>query len=201
VKLDVPATALVLVDFTNGLLGIDMHPYTGSEVLASAVRLADEFRASGGLVVLTANALNGPPAGPYQRSAPPPLVFDRDLSALAGVTKIENWSDLPAGLGPRPGDHFIRKTSWSAFYATDLDFQLRRRGITTLVLGGIATNFGAEGTGRDARALGYNVIFAADAMRAITAEEHAHALRWTLPMIGRVTETASLLDTLRRERG
>jgi nicotinamidase-related amidase len=196
-KLDLPTTALVLVDFTNGLLGIDMHPHSGKEVLSNATQLADEFRAREGFVVLTANALNGPVSGQYQQSAPPPPVFDRDMSPLAGMVRIENWSDLPAELGPRPGDHIIRKAVWSAFHGTDLDFQLRRRGITTLLLAGIATNFGAEGTGRDARALGYSVIFLEDAMRAITVEEHAHACRWTLPMIGRVRSTAEILEAMR----
>jgi nicotinamidase-related amidase len=54
----------------------------------------------------------------------------------------------------------VTKRQWGAFYATDLDQQLRRRGIRTIVLGGIATNFGVESTARAAFDRGYELVFA-----------------------------------------
>jgi nicotinamidase-related amidase len=195
VTLDTSSTALVLVDFFNGLLGIEMHPYTGEQILDNAIALADAFREREALTVLTVGAANPPVGGSYV-SAPPASVFERDMSPLAGVAKVPDWQAFPDKLGPKPGDHVLRKFTWSAFFGTDLDFQLRRRGVQTVVLGGIATNFGAEGTGRDARALGYSVIFVEDAMRAITDEEHQHSVRYTLPMIGRVRSTHEVLAAL-----
>lgn len=191
--LDPSSTALVLVDFFNGLLGIDMHPYTGEQILDNGVQLAEAFRARDALTVLTVGAMNPPPSAAYS-AAPPAPVFERDMSPLAGVAKVPDWRSFPEALGPKPGDYVMTKFSWSAFHGTDLDFQLRRRGVNTIVLGGIATNFGAEGTGRDARALGYSVIFVEDAMRAITDEEHQHSVRYTLPMIGRVRSAKEVLD-------
>jgi nicotinamidase-related amidase len=44
----------------------------------------------------------------------------------------------------------VTKHQWGAFYGTDLDVQLRRRGIQTIVLGGVATNIGVESTARQA---------------------------------------------------
>ncbi|EHX0901074.1 isochorismatase family protein [Escherichia coli] len=44
----------------------------------------------------------------------------------------------------------IIKRQWGAFYGTDLELQLRRRGIDTIVLCGISTNIGVESTARNA---------------------------------------------------
>ena len=51
-------------------------------------------------------------------------------------------------MGIKPGDFVITKHQWGAFYGTELDLEFRRRGITTMVLRGIATNFGVESTAR-----------------------------------------------------
>lgn len=196
-ELDHDAAALVLVDVTNGFLGIDMAPHSGSVVLANAVALADAFRSEGCLVVLTSNAPNAALSRRYEGSAPPRPVFERDLSLLlAKVAQVPNGGDIAADLGPKPGDLHIRKFAWSAFFQTDLDLQLRRRGVRTVVIGGITTNFGVEGTGRDARALGYSVIFVEDAMRAITVTEHEYSCEYALPMIGRVMSTDAVRNAL-----
>jgi nicotinamidase-related amidase len=54
-----------------------------------------------------------------------------------------------------------------AFHGTALDQQLRRRGIRTVIMGGIATNFGVESTARAAFDHGYALVFAHDAMSSI----------------------------------
>ena len=48
------------------------------------------------------------------------------------------WDEFPEP--PQPADLAITKKQWGAFYGTELDLQLRRRGIRCIVLGGIATN-------------------------------------------------------------
>ena len=58
-----------------------------------------------------------------------------------------DWAEIIPELGPEPGDFVITKRQWGAFYGTDLDLQLRRRNIDTIVLCGIATNFGVESAG------------------------------------------------------
>ncbi len=49
----------------------------------------------------------------------------------------------------------MTKRQWGAFYGTDLELQLRRRGIDTIILCGISTNIGVESTARNAGA-GFN---------------------------------------------
>jgi nicotinamidase-related amidase len=73
---------------------------------------------------------------------------------------------------------------------------LRRRGIRTIVIGGIATNFGVESTARDAYERGYGQIFAEDAMSSVSAEGHAVTVKLVFPRIGRVRSTEAILKAL-----
>ena len=57
---------------------------------------------------------------------------------------------VPAPLAVNDSDILVTKRQWGAFYGTDLDLQLRRRGIKSVVLGGISTNIGVESTARAA---------------------------------------------------
>jgi nicotinamidase-related amidase len=61
---------------------------------------------------------------------------------------------------------------------------LRRRGIKTIVLGGIATNLGVESAARSAWKQGYDVVFAADAMTSLATDLHEFALERSCPGSG-----------------
>jgi nicotinamidase-related amidase len=89
------------------------------------------------------------------------------------------------------------KRQWGAFYGTDLDLQLRRRGLTSIVLCGIATEGGVESTARDAYERGYEMVFAADAMSGLNAESHANAVERIFPRIGWVRSTEQIIAALR----
>jgi len=73
---------------------------------------------------------------------------------------------------------------------------LRRRGIATIVLCGIATNIGVESTARFAFEYGFNQIFVEDAMSALSAEEHALTVAKIFPRIGLVKKTDEILADL-----
>ena len=105
-------------------------------------------------------------------------------------------SDLIPEVGPKENDLVITKRQWGAFYGTELDLQLRRRGIRTIVIGGIATNFGVESTARDAFERGYEQVFAEDAMSSLSAEGHRFAVNVVFPRIGRVRSTDDVLQAL-----
>lgn len=73
------------------------------------------------------------------------------VDAQAGAhTLPENWWTYPATLGKQESDIEVTKRQWGAFYGTDLELQLRRRGIDTIILCGISTNIGVESTARNA---------------------------------------------------
>jgi nicotinamidase-related amidase len=78
-----------------------------------------------------------------------------------------------------------------------LDIQLRRRGIDTIVLCGIATNIGVESTAREAFQHGYNQIFITDAMTTFTKEEHEASLTYIFPRIGQLRTTEEFLSRVK----
>ncbi|MDN4074057.1 isochorismatase family protein [Fictibacillus sp. CENA-BCM004] len=86
-----------------------------------------------------------------------------------------------------------------AFFGTDLDLQLRRRGIDTIVLCGIATNIGVESTAREAFQFGYNQVFITDAMVSFSQEEHDASCRFIFPKIGKVRTTDEFLTNTQSE--
>jgi nicotinamidase-related amidase len=81
-------------------------------------------------------------------------------------------------------------TKWGSFYGTELDPLLRRRGITTLLLGGIATNLGVESAAREAHDRGYEQILIEDAATAFDSQAHHDSVSRVFSLIGRVRTAA-----------
>src|SRR3546814_11781841 len=96
---------------------------------------------------------------------------------------MENWFELDEGLA-RPTDLRITKHQWGAFYGTDLDLHLRRRRIETVVIAGIATNFGVESTARAATEPGYPPVLVEDAFASLTSDLHAFAFTQLFSLFG-----------------
>ena len=99
-------------------------------------------------------------------------------------------------LGPAPGDIVVPRAQPGAISGTDLDLQLRRRGIRTIVLGGISTNIGVEATARAAHERGYDQVFVENAMAAREVDLHTFPVTRTFPTLGRVRSTEQVLDAL-----
>lgn len=180
-------TALVAIDLQHGILARQLGPHAAADVVANSVQLANAVRAKGGLVVwvrveltailhLPADAPTTPPKG----SPPPPA----------------SASELSAELGIQSGDVVVTKRQWGAFYGTDLEQQLRRKGIRTVIMSGIATNFGVESTARGAFDRGYELVFAEDAMTSLSAEAHAFVVGNIFPRMGRVRATEEVVKAL-----
>lgn len=189
-ELDAARTALVVIDMTKGVLSLPGVPHAAQDVLANTVRLADAFRRAGSFVVLVnVNSVDG-------KDILHPIV-DAESRLLAERPK--DWADIVPELGPRPLDHLITKHQWGAFYGTDLDLQLRRRGLDTIVLCGIATGFGVETTAREAYQHGYNQVFAEDAMNALSMEEHHYTCTYIFPRIGRIRSSSEIVVAISKE--
>ena len=73
------------------------------------------------------------------------------------------------------------KRGLDTFASTNLDFILRSKGITTIVLGGFLTNCCVESTMRTGYENGYQVITLTDCVAATSPEEHDNALQLRLP--------------------
>ena len=186
--LDPGTTALVLIDLQRGIASITTQPYSSADVIANAAQLAARFRERGALVVLVTVD-----PGPLGVLGPRPIA---DVQRPPFEAK-PGYTDIVPELHATESDVRVTKHQPGAFHATDLDLQLRRRRVDTIVIGGISTNIGVESTARAGYDLGYNVVFVEDAMAARDAELHAFAVTRYFPTIGRVRTTRDVLDALR----
>ncbi|PES01951.1 isochorismatase, partial [Bacillus anthracis] len=105
------------------------------------------------------------------------------------MERPKDWAVLDPRLHVMDNEYVVTKRQWGAFFGTDLDIQLRRRGIDTIVLCGIATNIGVESTAREAFQHGYNQIFITDAMTTFSPEEHDMSMHYIFPRIGQLRTT------------
>ncbi|HTP49176.1 MAG TPA: hydrolase [Anaeromyxobacteraceae bacterium] len=181
--------ALVVVDLQKGILAVPTEPRPSEEVVQNAARLAGAVRAGGGLVVLVRVALS--PDG--KDGLRPQLDPGAPVPSAA---RGPDWAELAPELAGHAQDHCVTKRQWGAFYGTDLELQLRRRSLGTIVLCGIATSFGVESTARDAYERGYQQVFVEDAMASRSAAEHEHTVARIFPRMGRVRSTAEVLAAL-----
>ncbi|WP_247900072.1 hydrolase [Paenibacillus pabuli] len=177
-----PKTALIVIDLQKWL-GTQYAPHSAEQVVTRAAAMVQAFREAGafvGLVRVSTKDFKDMPR-PLLDQAPPSLNL------------VPGWDEIVPEIGVTDTDHLITKRQWGAFYGTDLDLQLRRRGITTIVLCGIASGIGVDTTAREAFAHGYQLIFATDAMTGFSEEEHEHVIKVIFPRIGRIRSTEDIL--------
>jgi nicotinamidase-related amidase len=181
-----PRTALVVIDLQKGVVGRPLfHPVP--EIVANAAQLAAAFRKASLPVVLVNVAFSPDSAdrlNPRADAPQPPMALPAD------------FSELIAELGAQPSDIRITKRQWGAFYGTELDLQLRRRGVTGIVLCGIATSIGVESTARAAFEHGYQLTFASDAMTDFKEATHNNSLQNIFARIGQVRTTQEIIAAL-----
>jgi len=186
-KLDPRTTALVLIDLQKGIAAFAGGPHSSAEVNARAGRLAARFRELKAPVVLVRvgwSADGGDMLHPLADEAP------------RNTTLPANWWEYADELDAADSDIHITKRQWGAFYGTELELQLRRRGITQIVLGGVSTNIGVESTARNAFELGFHQVLVEDAMSSSHADHHRFAVGTIFPRLGRVRSTEQVLAML-----
>ncbi|QES39816.1 hydrolase [Streptomyces venezuelae] len=172
-------TALVLVDLQKGITALPTAP-PAQHIVERSAALARAFREHG-LPVVLVRVTGGAPG----RTEGP---------ARSGDVPAD-WADLVPELGRTDTDIVVTKQQWGAFYGTDLDLQLRRRGVTQVVLAGIATSIGVESTARAAHEHGYHVTVAVDAVTDMDADAHRNSVEKIFPRLGE-TDTAEAIVAL-----
>ncbi|MEU5658150.1 isochorismatase family protein [Streptomyces sp. NPDC047737] len=175
-----PRTALVVVDLQKGIVALPTaHP--AEEVVARSATLAEAFRAKG-LPVFLVRVTGGAPG--------------RTESGAPAREPAPDWADIVPELGPRDEDVLVTKQQWGAFHGTALDLELRRRGITQVVLCGIATSIGVESTARAAHEHGYHVTVATDAVTDMDADAHRNSVEKIFPRLGETGTTDAITELL-----
>jgi nicotinamidase-related amidase len=181
-------TALVVIDLQNGALARSTAPLPAAEVIGRARELADAFRAKGLPVVLVrfTSAADGSDATPGRT----------DMSGHARGPLPEGWDAIVDDLTGHAEDIVVTKRNWGSFHGTDLDVHLRRRGVTQVVLTGVATSIGVESTARAAHEHGYHVTLATDAMTDLNADAHDHSAKRIFPLLGETGTTSEIIKLL-----
>ena len=178
-----PSTALIVIDLQKGIVnGNFIHPI--GEVIARACALIDVFRTEGLPVVLVNVAGRAP--GRTEQGPRSSMAF------------AEGWTDLLPELGQQSSDLVVTKRSWGAFATTDIEVQLRARGVTQVVVTGVVTSGGVEATARQAYEQGFSVTLALDAMTDTRAEAHDHSIRNVFPRLGETGSTQQIIALLEK---
>ncbi len=176
-------TALVVIDLQKGIATRPTQPHTAKDVVRNAARLIAAFRKNG-MPVFLVHVVSTPETMLKVQS-------DETFSRTGPMPP--DWSEFIPEIGHATTDIVIGKKQWGAFYGTDLELQLRRRGMDTIVLCGIATDYGVESTARFAYEFGFQQIFAEDAMSSMSAEQHHNAVNYIFKRMGRVRTTDEIL--------
>lgn len=180
--------ALVIVDLQKGIVARQAQPYASAQVIENARKLLEAFKAKNRPVIFVHVAFSSDWGDALRPLADAPMQFPKPP---------DDWSEIVPELNARPDDLLVTKRQWGAFYGTDLELQLRRRGITGLVMCGISTELGVESTARDAYERNYALLFVEDAMSATRdAGDHHHACSRLFPLMGMVRTTAQVLEAI-----
>jgi nicotinamidase-related amidase len=177
------SSALLVMDYQPAIIGRLEHGDTQVERAAAALELARGAGMQVGYVRVAfeqADADAVPPTNAMFAAAAAAMPAD------APDTQIDER------ISPRDGDIVVRKTRVGAFSTTDLDAQLRARGVTTLVLTGISTSGVVLSTVRDAADRDYRLIVLADGCADRDEEVHRVLMTKVFPRQAAVLEIAEL---------
>ena len=203
-RLSAGRTGLVLFDALHGYL----HPTDPQKV-----RFLEERRILANLQSLLAGARRVGMTAFYPAGAHAPdgsdtvarlTDTDMDLKPGGGAEKpikprfhrASVDANIAAELAPAEGDVLVLKQRWNAFFQTNLDLQLRARGIDTIVLAGGSTDVGIASTAFGARDLDYGLVIVRDACFSMRGNNNDFFMERVFPRMARVRtveETIALM--------
>jgi nicotinamidase-related amidase len=102
-------------------------------------------------------------------------------------------------IAPIEGEIIVDKPGLGSFYATDLDFILRNRGIRNLIITGVTTDVCVHTTMREANDRGYECLLLKDCTRATIHENYLATLEMTTMqhgLFGTVSDSLSVIEAL-----
>ena len=184
-QLDSHKTALVLIDLQNATVAVNTAPHRAAQVVANSAKLAKAFRGHSAPVVYVRVDLNDF----LELAVDEP--FNLGNTPLPAIV-----SEIAPSAGFQPGDILLTKRHWGAFAGTDLEQQLKSRGVDTVVLTGISTNAGVESTARQGTGLGFGFVVVEDACSGQDGEQHRFAFEKIFPRLCRVRSTNEVLAAL-----
>jgi len=199
-SIDPKTTAIVLIEYQNdftsegGVLhGAVSEVMDKTGMLANTREVVDAARSAGATVMHAPITFA---EGYHEISSHPYGILKGVVDGKAFIKG--SWgAAIVDELAPADGDIVIEgKRGLDTFASTNLDFILRSKGITTIVLGGFLTNCCVESTMRSGYENGYQVITLNDCVAGTSTEEHENALKFDFPMFSMPMTAADLIAEL-----
>jgi nicotinamidase-related amidase len=200
-------TAYLLVDPYNDFLSEGGKIYPSVEPIATEVGLLDNLRAldravrSVGIPVFIVPHRRWEPGDYEDWDHPNPT--QRLIMKRHSFARGEWGGEWHPDLAPKEGDIVVQE-HWgqSGFANTDLDFRLKQKGITHVIVVGLLANTCIESTARFAMELGYHVTLVKDATAAFHPEMMHAAHHLNGPTFAHaIVTTGELIATLVQEEG
>ena len=177
--IDPERTALFVIDIQNdfaapkgliGQAGVDLtSAHSAIDRIEELVALARKV----GTTVGFARVVTSPESDSVALKT---LMERRGRAGEEAICRAEGGGADYYRVTPEAGDIEIRKLLYSSFSGTDLDAQLKARGIDTLLITGLTTDCCVDSTARDAFHLGYHVFIVSDACDAYDEAFHINSL-------------------------
>ena len=190
-NLEQKTTALIMIDLQESILNPEPVPFGCARIVRQAAALGRAFEQAGLPIVLTTTDFAPGYADAPRGLADSPWALPKEGLPADFAKLVPEIDSLVAAVR-------LVKRQMSAFFGTELDLQLRRRGCETVVLCGVATNLGVEATARTAFDLNYNVVLASDACASVAPGLHEFAMEKILPRLARVRTTSEILHAMQR---
>ena len=190
-SLNLSKTAYLAIDLQDGILnnGV-LAPYTPDAVLLAANQLAEAFKNTEALITLVnvdATSFHYLHPARYTREQPI-KVPDSYMQLSMAIATDDTASNVVKVTKHNPG----------AFFGTDLDLQLRRRGIDTIILSGLTTSNGVYATALDAFQHGYHLYIVEDATSDRDPDLHHLFFDKLYPKLGTVVTVAQVFSMIGR---
>jgi biuret amidohydrolase len=205
---DPKKVALLVIDMENDFVrpGAPMQVPMAYDMVPNVKMLLDVCREKGTTIIYTTH-VHGKDRGDMGLMADFWEPIGNQTALVDGTEGVEILKELT----PKEGELVIKKHRYSAFYNTNLETQLRNRGIETLIITGTVTNMCCESTARDAQFRDYNVIFVSDATGtmdhpdlgagSMTAEEVQKSTLTSLSLcIAEIASTQAVINKLENSR-
>jgi nicotinamidase-related amidase len=189
--IDPKTTALLVMDYQPAILGMlsDAEPLLAR--VGEAIHIARARGVQIGYVRVAFDDADYDMVPPHSRFAPILKAFGTTFHSNSPGTAVHE------DIAPQPGDIVVRKTRVGAFSTTDLDRQLKERGIVTLLLAGITTSGVVLSTVREGADRDYQLFVLADASADREPEVHEFLIEKVFPGQAHIIHVADLDQLLK----
>jgi len=200
--IDSAKTALVVIDMQNVFVeeGAPIEVPVAREIVPNINRLAAVTRAAGGAVFWVQMIQTEENLSDWDVFYEGARRDDRIALARDWLADGSHGHALWPKLDVQPQDITLNKNRYSAFLqgSSDIEEQLRERGINTVIIVGTLTSVCCECSARDAMMRNFKVIMVSDANATRSDEEHNASLGMIIQVFGDVRtadETVGLLES------